>query len=381
MAAILVVDDSATNRALISQVLERDGHRIIEAANGAEALGLVWVDPPDLVLTDILMPRVDGYAIDRALRAWSPSADIPLIFHTAMYTPDEIREVVGSHPHRRVLPKPADIAEISEMVASMLDERPTGHAGMEPRTENGDHEHLDLLNAKLLQKVRELELAARERQRLLGSVVSAQEDERARIAGEIHDDPVQAMTVVAMRIELMGPPSDDPIDRERHEKLLEMVRRAIARLRRVIFQLHPPALEREGLAAAVEAFLSHTVEGPGPTCVVHDRFRHEPSTELRALLYRVVQEALTNAVKHAGATKVEVSLEESDDGFLAIVTDDGRGFAVEDVEASRPGHMGLTAMRQHAELAGGWWRLESGPGGGTTVRAWVPDVTVSEVAG
>lgn len=381
MANIVVVDDNATNRALLLRLLERDGHRVIEAANGAEALGLIWVELPDLVLTDVLMPRVDGYALDRALRSWPRTAGIPLIFHTAMYTSDEVRELVGTHRHRRVLPKPSDLGAISAMVTEMLDEGGAGGTQSDPRPDTENQEHLDLLNAKLLQKVRELELADRERQQLVASVVRAQEEERERIANDIHDDPVQAMTAVAMRLELMGPPTDDPVGRQRHDKLLATVRHAITRLRRLLFELHPPALETEGLSAAIESYLARLVEDTSLTFVVEDELEQEPTTELRAILYRVVQEAVTNAVKHAGAATLRVQLREQDGGYLATVADDGGGFVVDQAEKPRAGHLGLTAMRQRAELAGGWWQLESEQGVGTTVRSWVPAAAFAERAG
>ncbi|MBW3658576.1 MAG: response regulator [Actinobacteria bacterium] len=380
MATIVVVDDNATNRALLVRVLERDGHRVVEAANGAEALGLIWVEQPDLVLTDVLMPRVDGYALDRALRSWSRTADLPLIFHTATYTSDEVRELAGTHPHRRVLPKPSDLDAITAMVRRLL-EGAAGEAPGEPEPDGDNRGHLDLLNAKLLQKVRELELADRERQQLLASVVRAQEEERERIANDIHDDPVQAMTAVAMRLELLGPPTDDPRGRQRHEKLLATVRHAISRLRHLLFELHPAALETDGLAAAIGSYLERLVEDTSLSFVVEDELGREPTTELRAILYRVVQEAVTNVAKHARATTIRVRLREQDGGYLAIVEDDGEGFVVEQVETPPSGHLGLTAMRQRAQLAGGWWQVESEPGSGTTVRTWVPAAAFSERAG
>lgn len=379
MATIVVVDDNAMNRVLLSRILQRDGHRVVEAANGAEALGLVWVEHPDLILTDVLMPRVDGYTLDRELREWPRTAEIPLIFHTATYTSDEIEELVGTHRHRRVLPKPADVDEVSEMVAEMLEMSPAQQQPVEetgPGT--GQHGHLDLLNAKLLQKVRELELAARDRQQLLASVVRAQEEERERIANDIHDDPVQAMTAVAMRLELMGPPSDDPVAQERYDKLLLTVRHALARLRHLLFRLHPPALETEGLTAAIEAYLSQLTDGTPLTFVVEDGLEREPTSELRALIYRVVQEAVTNVFKHADARTILVRFTEQDGGFLTTVRDDGAGFVIEEAETPRAGHIGLRAMRQRAELAGGWWQVESERGAGTTLRAWVPATTLSD---
>jgi signal transduction histidine kinase len=370
-ATVLVVDDNATNRALLSRILQQDHRRVVEASNGAEALGLARVEQPDLVVTDVLMPKVDGYELERQLRGDPRTADIPVVFHTAAYTDHEVRAMVGQSDRLRVLPKPADVQQIRTTVTEML-ARYAAHREA-ALTDTGEHQHLALLNEKLLQKVRELELADRERQRLLAQLVGVQEDERERIAGEIHDDSIQVMTAVAMRLEMLLRTVTDPEVRERGAKLQETVRAAISRLRHLLFELHPAALDRDGLAAAIDLYLEHNSLGVLERYVVEDNLTGQPQPELRVLLYRIVQEAIRNALKHAGAATVEVRLVEQDDGVLTTVRDDGRGFVVEDALVPRHGHLGLRSMRQRAELAGGWWRVDSGPGRGTVIEAWVPD--------
>jgi signal transduction histidine kinase len=93
-------------------------------------------------------------------------------------------------------------------------------------------------------------------------------------------------------------------------------------------------------------------------------------------MYRIVQEALTNVRKHARASNVTVSLHQADAGYTALVTDDGVGFAPEVAEA--PGHLGLASMRERAQVAGGWLRIDTAPGRGTTVEVWLPDVPDSD---
>lgn len=365
---VLVVDDNATNRALLARILQQDRYRVVEASNGAEALGLSRVERPDVIITDVLMPKVDGYELQRQLQADPLTADIPLVFHTAAYSASEVRELVGGGGDLAVLPKPADVQQVRRTVSEMV-ARHEQHRRAPTTTE---HDHLALLNDKLLQKVRELELADRERQRLLAHLVRVQEDERERIAGDIHDDSVQVMTAVAMRLEMLQGKLADPVLQERHAKLQDTVRLAIARLRHLLFQLHPAALERDGLAAAIEAYLEHSADTL-TDFEVDDRLPAEPPPELRALLYRIVQEAIVNTLKHADASRIDVRLEAADDGFEVTVQDDGAGFDVTDAQVPRHGHLGLRSMRQRAELAGGWLRLDSVPGQGTTVRVWVPD--------
>lgn len=369
MATVLVVDDSANNRALMSRILESHDHHIIEATNGAEALGLARVRRPDVVITDVLMPKVDGYELERELRADAATASIPVVFHTSAYSSEEVGEMVRESPRLRILPKPTDVGRILEMVASVVREGPCTD---EAPVADEHQEHLAALNAKLLQTVRELELAGLERQRLLAYLIQAQEDERAVIAGDIHDDSVQAMTAVAMRLEMFGRGLTDPVMVERHQKLEETVRLAIGRLRRLLFQLHPPALERDGLASTIRAYLEQAFQPGVCEHVVTDEMNQEPAVPVRVLLYRVAQEALVNIAKHADARTIRVEFASVDDGVRVAVHDDGRGFEPAEEDVNRPGHMGLSSMRQRVQLAGGRWQLESQPGRGTSVTVWVP---------
>jgi signal transduction histidine kinase len=370
MATILIVDDSATNRALLVRLLDSDERRIIEASNGAEALGLVLTESPDLILTDVLMPKVDGYELERQLRADRRTAGIPVIFHTAAYTSSEMRQLVGRSDQLFFLPKPSEIDAVLATVSRAL--ASGARTSSTDATTTDEHQHLAVLNAKLLQKVRELELAERKRQSLLAHLVQVQEDERERIAGDIHDDSIQAMTAVAMRLEMLRSHLSDPEALDRHSRLQETVRLTIERLRHLLFQLHPTALDRAGLAATIKLYLEHTVEGIVDRHVVEDQLSTEPSPELRALLYRIAQEALANVAKHAQATEVTVELASREGGIQLRVIDDGRGFDVEEAQVPRRGHLGLISMRQRAELAGGWWRVDSADGVGTTVEAWLP---------
>src|SRR5439155_7718736 len=94
--------------------------------------------------------------------------------------------------------------------------------------------------------------------------------------------------------------------------------------------------------------------------------------ETRLILYRIAQEALANVRKHAEAHRVSVTVEPSDGGYLVRIEDDGVGFDPASLEGSRPGHLGLTAMKERAEMSGGWCRVTSQPGRGTKVEFWMP---------
>src|SRR2546423_7270306 len=106
---------------------------------------------------------------------------------------------------------------------------------------------------------------------------------------------------------------------------------------------------------------------------LESRLAPQPPAESRVVLYRIAQEAVMNVAKHARATSVTVVLEEREGGYGIRISDDGVGFQALESEEGEPMHLGLTAMRQRAEMAGGWCRVRSVPRGGTSVDAWVPD--------
>jgi signal transduction histidine kinase len=210
------------------------------------------------------------------------------------------------------------------------------------------------------------------RRRLEALLVNAQESERKRIAWDLHDDSIQVMTAVALRLKaLRRRLAKDPDFATQLDELEEVVREAIARLRNLLFELRPVVLDREGLSAALGQYLQ-TLESEGIASSLETRLHSEPALETRVLLYRLAQEALMNVRKHSGAGRVEVRVEERGEGVALRVRDDGAGFSPER-QTGRPGHLGLLAMRERAEVFGGWCRIQSVPGEGTTVDAWVPN--------
>jgi signal transduction histidine kinase len=239
-------------------------------------------------------------------------------------------------------------------------------------------EQLEVYNADLEAKVAErtgelrtavahLEEADAQRRRLLDHVVRVGEEERQRIAGDIHDDPVQKLVALKMRLELLGKahPDLEGIPEARDSVLV-----AIRGLRHLLFDLRPPVLDEQGLGPALRAFLENA-QGTF-RWVVEDDLAVQPSPQTRLILYRIAQEALTNVRKHASAEHVRVRLSESEGGAAMEIIDDGVGFQPQDALVAAPGHMGLAAMRERAEMAGGRCELHSLPGQGTTLDVWLP---------
>lgn len=213
-----------------------------------------------------------------------------------------------------------------------------------------------------------------EQARLLAELVAAEEETRRRIAADIHDDTAQAVAAAGLRIDALAADLEDPAARETALNARQALAEANRRLRRLLFELRPPALDEAGLGAALELFLTDSFAHDGFDWRVVNRLDDEPTPEVRAILYRVALEALTNVRKHADANVVEVLLERRGVGVAVRIRDDGSGFELPAPDAPpEPGHFGLVSMRERAEAAGGRFAMASTPGKGTTVDFWMPE--------
>ncbi|MGW5741302.1 PAS domain-containing sensor histidine kinase [Amycolatopsis sp. NPDC003861] len=215
---------------------------------------------------------------------------------------------------------------------------------------------------------RNAEQTLRERRRLVGHLVEAQEVERRRIAWDVHDESIQSMVAVGMRLQLLASRLPEP-----HASAVggldESVAAAIARLRGLVSRLRPPELDRHGLVEAISAYTDEVAGRWGLAHEVRDELTAEPSPEAAITVYRICQEALSNVHKHARATRVAVILSTVDNGTLVRITDDGVGTAGGDAGS---GHFGLVEMHERAEAAHGWLSVDSTPGEGTVVEFWLP---------
>jgi signal transduction histidine kinase len=195
--------------------------------------------------------------------------------------------------------------------------------------------------------------------------------ERKQIAADLHDDPVQAVTAVSLILQRLAleVPSDQA---ELLGQARAAVNRAVERMRRMLFELHPTALDEDGLAVAVEVYLEETFEPLDIAWELHDALAAEPEAPLAALMYRLIHEALANVVAHASASHVSVELSSDHVGVTATIADDGRGFDPESIPRHRPGHLGIGAARDLAQRFSGTLGIESAPCAGCTVRIWLP---------
>ncbi len=227
-------------------------------------------------------------------------------------------------------------------------------------------------NARLWDDLREKE---RVRGQLLEKVIVAQEEERKRIARELHDDTGQAITSLMVGLRATSD-ACDPDVRTRFEPLREIAAQTLESVKRLARELRPPLLDDLGLPAALERYISNYRVNFGLNADLQmtgfrDGARLPAEAELA--LYRIIQESLTNVAKHARAKNVSVVVERKPQAVVAIVEDDGCGFDARTVfELQDEMKLGLHGMRERAELLGGRLRIESTPNAGSSVFVEIP---------
>jgi signal transduction histidine kinase len=214
-----------------------------------------------------------------------------------------------------------------------------------------------------------------ERYELLARFVAAGEEERRRIAAGIHDDSIQVIAALGMRLQMLRRTLSDPEQLAFLTEAEQAVQLSISRLRHLVLELHPPGLEHEGLSVALSIALDAEHDATAEYRF-ENQLSAEPGTEASAILFRIAQEALENVRTHARASTVAVTLLERDDGCAVRIADDGCGF---EPELAAPGSAcaGFAAMRARAELGCGTLHVESAPAVGTTVEAWLPHVAAA----
>jgi PAS domain S-box-containing protein len=218
------------------------------------------------------------------------------------------------------------------------------------------------------------DVSERRKLRAFGAgALRAAEEERQRIARELHDDTAQRLAGLMLLLKV----ASQVEDREERERRIEQVRDEIAEaaeaVRRIARGLRPPALEEVGLAAALDLLVrslrrAHSLDIELTAVRTGDRL----DADAELALYRIVQEALTNAVRYAGASRIVVSLQADDRAVRAEIEDNGRGFVPGRSDGSDGRGLGLVGMQERARNAGGVLEIDSAPGTGTRVRVELP---------
>ena len=331
---ILNVDDYPPARYTRTKVLKQAGLDVTQSGSGWEALRLATERKPQLVILDIQLPDISGLEVCQRLKHSPATAGIIVLQVSAT----------------RV--QPSDMVQGLERGADCYLTEP-----VDP----------DVLVAT----VRAL-LRAREAEEAL-SLLTAQEDERRRIARELHDDVGQRLSLLVIELEKLRrtPPDEIPDLPTRLEAVTRQAEQLSDAVRGVSHQLHPTILEDLGLESALQQLVGE-FEGAHriPMDFVSRPLPHAVPLATATALYRIAQEALRNAAKHAPGAPVTLELSSTDQELRLAIRDAGPGFNVNALQ--QRGELGLISMRERAKLAGGRLLLRTGMGNGTEVVAIFP---------
>jgi len=343
MSTILIVDDNASARETLVAMLEGQSYQIELAEDGFKALQVLHQLQPDLILLDVMMPGMDGFETCRRIRATPPLAEVPIIILTALDDRASLLQGIESGADD-FLSKPVDRYELMARVRTIL----------------------RLNRYRILQEQRENLREMTER------LIAAQEQERQNISRELHDDLGQALTIHMISLRNLQNDLSLPIELlyERLQTLHDQTYDIFIKIRGLAQGLRPPILDALGLKTSMQTY-----------CTEFTRRTHLPITfevedTLPALpdiynitLYRVLQEALNNILKHADASHVWMDLSVEEDQILLTVQDNGHGFQTEEKQSSG---MGLSNMRERVTIAGGKFSISSMQKHGTILTAQFP---------
>ncbi len=239
--------------------------------------------------------------------------------------------------------------------------------GPDPRFDEADVRLAESLATRAAIAV---DLSERVSRDALRRVVDAQELERARLARELHDETGQALTSILLGLKHLDDVVATDEAREATAGLRDLVASTLQDVRRLAVELRPSALDDFGLVPALERLAGNLSERSDLLVDIEARLgdRRLPA-DAETAFYRIVQEALTNVVKHAHARRVSITLVRKESSAVVVVEDDGHGF---EPDAVRRGALGFVGMRERVALVGGRLTVESSPGAGTTLVAEVP---------
>lgn len=235
-------------------------------------------------------------------------------------------------------------------------------------------QHARTLEEKVQQRTQQVQQMATARGQLLERLISAQEEERRRIARELHDEAGQALTRIMMDLAraLEALPSEATEAREKLSQSRSLAAQTLAELRKLIYDLRPEVLDQLGLVPALRSYAKSRLGAENiEVRLIFSGLTDRVSPQLELTLFRIIQEAITNIIRHSGASRVNIQVTLRESVITAAVEDNGRGF---DVEAAlqAPDSWGLRGIRERVAVVGGKLNIESEIGKGTRVQFQIP---------
>jgi signal transduction histidine kinase len=345
---ILMVDDQMGKLLSYEAILADLGENLIKAQSGREALDHLLKTDVAVVLLDVSMPELDGYDLADMIRQHPRFQRTPIIFISAVLLSD-VDRLKG---YERGAVDYLSVPVVPQLLRAKV-----------------------TVFVELHRKTRQLESLNHELRRLTSSLIAAQDQERRRIARDLHDGLGQELSGAKMMVDCLQMPNQPAEWKEKAAaEASALIDQAIQQVRSMSHLLHPPMLDEVGLHSSLQWYLDGLTKRSGLETSLQVKPDDFPrlGPELETSIFRIVQEALTNVFRHAEARKACIKLALTENQIVVTVSDDGKGLSgsVAGFEANKIG-VGIAGMRQRVKELGGELRLRNG-NPGALVEAIIP---------
>jgi signal transduction histidine kinase len=345
---ILMVDDQPAKLLSYEAILDELGENLIKANSGREAMEVLLKNDVAVVLMDVSMPELDGFELADIIRQHPRFEKTAILFISAVHLTD-IDRLKG---YQRGAVDYISVPVVPELLRAKVS-----------------------VFAELHRKTRDLEILNFELRCLSGRLIATQDDERRRLAREMHDGFGQDLVAAKMVLDRINIADDCPgWSREAAADASQLLDSAIQQVRSMSHLLHPPMLDEVGLKSALEWYLDGLAKRSGIDISIDITPANFPrlTPELETTVFRIIQEALTNVFRHSGANAAWVTLAETQGQLIFSIRDNGKGIS-EKVMEFRPDRIGvgIGGMRQRVKEAGGELHI-SNANPGTAVAVTIP---------
>jgi signal transduction histidine kinase len=368
---ILIVDDVEDNLFLLVAILQEFEINLIQAYSGTEALEKTKGMKLALAIVDVQMPEMNGYELALKLKEEHLDENVPVIFLTARYTSE--LDVFKGYDTGAVdfIQKPIANYILQSKIKVFIDlynQKQTILANTELLTESAHK--LTLLNASLELKEDELKKTLDQQHQLALYTQKSLERERKSISRELHDELGQALTSVKIDLSIVKQNFSNANSLVKLEKVIALVGETIKTVRRLTSQLRPEIIDDIGFDAAVEWYASEFAKRNGIEIFLDLDPKIELSTDASLIVYRIMQESLTNISKHAKASRVQIGLGRIGESILFLISDNGIG--ISESEMVKKQSFGILGMKERAFFLGGTFNISKQPEGGTLIKLMFP---------
>lgn len=360
---ILIVDDNEAYLLYLEYSLRDTDANIIAASNGQDALSLTENIELTLAILDVQMPHMSGFELAQQLNIRQTEHKIPIIFLTASDANHQIISRGYNSGAVDYIFKPVDQLILISKINIFLE--------LYHQKQREIDKSVKLKNSETELKQIKIQL-----EKYNIHLVKAIEEEKVNISFLVHDELGQSMTALKIDLNNIRQHLSDPLFVEKKiDQMISLTNQVIKKVQRISMELHPGILYDLGLNAAIDWYCKDFEIRTGVKCFLNLDLDHVNCKDIDLALYRVLQEALTNVIRHSGADKVYISLRKKENDIVFLITDNGCGMPDEIISASNS--MGLLSMRQRITQCNGQILFYNSLGGGLNIQITIPQLQLN----